>query len=69
MAEGWKVTSQRQTKSYENGVFADVMEVRFTTTHGVTGVVDIPLSQYGDTESVRQIIQGRVDAITAIHNL
>jgi hypothetical protein len=69
MAEGWKVTSQRQTKAYTNGEFMDVMEVRFVTDHGVSGVVDVPLSSYGDADYVRKLIQGRVDAIDAVHGL
>jgi hypothetical protein len=69
MAEGWKVTGQRQTIGQTaDGAFGDVVEVTYTTDHGYTGRVQVPKAQY-TADNVRRLIAAEVATIDAVHNL
>lgn len=69
MAAGWSVTAQRQTTDLSpDGRFVDVIEVTFLTDGGTAGTVRVPERQYSP-ERVRELIQQRVDTITAVESL
>lgn len=69
MAEGYSITSQRQTtRITSGGRFEQVMEVHFRTSHGVDAYVDVPLSQY-TADNVKQLIDAYVAAIAEVHTL
>lgn len=69
MAEGWHVTSQRQTTEITSGGrFQDVMEVHFQTDHGTEGSVRIPLARFTPDE-VYQRIDAQAAVIDAVHKL
>lgn len=70
MAADYTITAQRQTQALDaQGQVAQVMVVSFQTIpEGVQGSVDVPLAQYTE-DVVRSMIEARVQAIRAIHNL
>lgn len=70
MAADYTITAQRQTQSLDpQGQVTSVMVVSFQTIpEGVAGSVDVPLAQYTE-DAVRSMIEARVQAIRAIHNL
>lgn len=69
MADTYRVTSQRQTTDFgPDGRFVDVMEVRFVTNSGTSGVVRIPLDRYS-ADYVHAQIADYVTHIEAVNNL
>jgi hypothetical protein len=68
MAEGWRVTSQRETTIMFDGSFTKAIEVYFRTDDGTTGSVTIPLAQYGP-DAVTEAITERVATIEAVAQL
>lgn len=70
MADSYQVVSQRQTQTIDpSGNVVGVMEVTFMTQpSGVTASVDVPLAQY-NAETVRAMIDARVDQIEQVHQL
>lgn len=70
MAANWKVTGQRQSSTLDgNSQFRDVIEVSFETIpEQIAGKVSVPLNLYGE-EYVRTLIDERVAALKAVHNL
>jgi hypothetical protein len=69
MAADWTITQQVQSTSLSpGGVFQDGMKISFMSTSGVPGSIFVPLAQY-NPENVAELIQSRVDAINAVHNL
>lgn len=68
MAENWKVTSQKETTTMQNGVFTPAMSITFQTTHGTYGTVVLPLSTY-TAENVKHAIDERVAQIDAVFGL
>lgn len=70
MAADYTITSQRQTQNLDaNGQVQQVMVVTFQTVpEGVSASVDVPLAQYTE-DTVRAMIESRVQAIRAVHNL
>lgn len=69
MAEGYRVIGQQQrTTLGPDGRFQDVVEVTFTTDHGVTQSVTVPLVKY-NADTVKAMIDERLSHIDAVHNL
>lgn len=69
MAADYTITGQRQTTALSSGgSFQDVMEVSFQTTTGVSGKINVPLSQYS-AEHVKGLIEARVERINAVNKL
>lgn len=69
MAEGWHVTSQRQTTEITSGGrFADVMEVHFVTDSGTDGFIRVPLAKFNPDE-IRKRIDAQAAVIDAVHEL
>lgn len=69
MAEGWKTVDIQERSRLVGGRFQDVYEVTFQTDHGYTGSVQVPASQINDDAAVKALIDERVAAIDALHNL
>lgn len=66
MANGWRVTGQRQTSSLtQDGRFLDVMEVSVLTDGGSALTLSIPTDKYS-AQYVRDRIQERVNEIQAV---
>lgn len=69
MADGWTIESQRMTKQLTAaGTFRDVWEIRFSTTAGTHGVIDVDVRNY-NPEYVRNAIDEYVQNINAVENL
>jgi hypothetical protein len=67
--QAWKVTSQREGSVFgPAGTTEGTMIVTFQTGRGVVGTITVPLSEY-TADNVRGLIQTRVDAIDAVHDL
>lgn len=69
MADGWTIDSQRMTKQLTGaGTFRDVWEIRFVTTNGTHGMIDVDVRNY-NPEFVRSAIDSYVEQINAVENL
>lgn len=71
MANGvtWRIVSQQETTRPDNsGRFVSGVLVMFQTSNGLTGSVFVPDQQY-TPDVVRQLVQQRVDLMTAVHTL
>lgn len=69
MAEGYRVVGQQQRTTLDPaGHFVEVVEVTFTTDHGVTQSITVPVARY-NVATVKQMIEERLAHIDAIHTL
>lgn len=69
MAQGWRVTSQRQTTELTpDGRFQDVMEISFQLDSGTVGLVRVPLIAY-NPDRVKELIDQQAQTLTAVENL
>jgi hypothetical protein len=69
MAQLWTITSQRQTTMLTSaGIFEPVMEIRFQTRGGTSGIENVPLSRYTE-QYVQDLLDGRATTIDSIANL
>ena len=65
----WTIAYQREsTQQLAGGGLTTGVQIGFTTAEGVTQSVFVPYDKY-TPDYVRQVIQARVDNITAVHNL
>ncbi len=65
----WRVISQRQTLGQdERGNIVDGMQIWVETSDGVTFSLFVPMGKY-NVETVRAMIQERVDLISSIGSL
>lgn len=71
MAESYDVTAQRQTTNMmPDGRFGDVVEITFVTKpSGIVLRQDVPVSQYSNVETVRELLADRAAQAEAIHKL
>lgn len=69
MAQGWRVTQQRQYEELTpGGTFESVVEVGFSLDSGATASIKIPVRLYTE-DYVRTQIEARAQTMMAIENL
>lgn len=68
MAEGWKVTSQRETSVINGGQFTASIAVTFQTTAGTVGTVTIPRVSYS-ADAVKDAINAYVAKLNDVESL
>lgn len=55
----YEVTDVRERRRFTpSGVETDSVEIRFTTQHGASGFVSVPMDEY-DKEKVAEILQAK----------
>ena len=63
------VVGQRQTTVIDDaGQITPVMAVTFKTEKGLTGIVDVPLSQY-NVENVRKAVGAKAATLDGVHGM
>lgn len=69
MADGWRVTGQRQTTDLgPGGTFQDVIEVTYALDSGTVGSVRVPKAQY-TSDNVARLIEAEVAELRNVENL
>lgn len=70
MTEPWRVTNQRETTALNPDTqdYERMIEVRFVTEHGDTGMIYVPPALFS-ADRVRDLITTRVDELNAVRKM